>query len=217
MVLLMTFDFGMWPPGKNSRNSSGGNPVGVFTRWPTRRHARQSIRLRDRHREAGRGLARRPDVVHPSRRLFARRPLSGDRRSRRRDSNLGSGDVDQAERIQGPPRSIDHPDLRAGRAAPYRETTTPPCWPGTSRPPRVADSVTLESAWNDLAAREAGESFQSEGRFLAAPADTVKLFAEKIKPVEALDPKRVQRLLADLDSDEFAVREAASKALGRTG
>jgi hypothetical protein len=26
--------------------------------------------------------------------------------------------------------------------------------------------------------------------------------------VEALDPRRVQRLLADLDSDEFAVREA---------
>ena len=81
------------------------------------------------------------------------------------------------------------------------------------RPPRVADSVTLESAWNDLATREAGESFQSEGRFLAAPADAVKFFAEKVKPVEALDPRRIQRLLADLDSDEFAVREAASKAL----
>jgi hypothetical protein len=73
--------------------------------------------------------------------------------------------------------------------------------------------VSLESAWNDLAAREAGVSFQSEGRFLAAPAETVKLFAEKVKPVEALDPKRIRRLLADLDNEVFAVREAASKAL----
>ncbi|MBI1913305.1 MAG: sigma-70 family RNA polymerase sigma factor [Planctomycetes bacterium] len=81
------------------------------------------------------------------------------------------------------------------------------------RPPRVAVSVPLESAWNDLAAREACESFKSQGRFLAAPADAVKFFAEKIKPVAALDPKRVQRLLADLGSDKFAVREAASKAL----
>src|SRR5436190_35808 len=72
-----------------------------------------------------------------------------------------------------------------------------------TRPPRAADSVSLESAWNDLAAREAGVSFKSEARFLAAPADTVKLFAEKIKPVLALDPKRIQRLLADLGSDEF--------------
>jgi hypothetical protein len=81
------------------------------------------------------------------------------------------------------------------------------------RPPRVADSVSLESAWNDLAKRDAAESFQSEGRFLGAPADAVKFFAEKVQPVEALDPKRIQRLLADLGSDEFAVREAASKAI----
>ncbi|HTU91848.1 MAG TPA: sigma-70 family RNA polymerase sigma factor [Gemmataceae bacterium] len=81
------------------------------------------------------------------------------------------------------------------------------------RPPRVAASAPLESAWKDLAAREAGESFQSEGRFLAAPADTVKLLAEKVKPAAALDPKRIQRLLVDLGSDVFAVREAASQAL----
>jgi hypothetical protein len=82
------------------------------------------------------------------------------------------------------------------------------------RPPRVAASVPLERAWNDLATWEAGESFRSAGRFLAAPAETVKLFAEKIKPVAAFDPKRVQRLLADLGSDVFAAREAASQALG---
>jgi RNA polymerase sigma factor (sigma-70 family) len=81
------------------------------------------------------------------------------------------------------------------------------------RPPRVAVSVSLERAWSDLAAREAGVSFQSEGRFLTAPAATVKLFAEKVKLMEALDPKRIRRLLADLDSEVFAVREAASKAL----
>jgi RNA polymerase sigma factor (sigma-70 family) len=81
------------------------------------------------------------------------------------------------------------------------------------RPPRVAGSVTLESAWNDLAKRDDAESFQSEGRFLGTPADAVKLFAARIKPVEALDPKRVERLLADLGSNKFAVREAASKAL----
>jgi RNA polymerase sigma factor (sigma-70 family) len=82
-----------------------------------------------------------------------------------------------------------------------------------TRPGRVAPSVTLEKAWHALAARQAGESFQSEGKFLAAPADTVKLFAAKIKPAEAVDPKRIQRWLADLDSDQFAVRDAASQAL----
>jgi RNA polymerase sigma factor (sigma-70 family) len=82
-----------------------------------------------------------------------------------------------------------------------------------TRPPRVADSVALDSAWDVLAAREVGESFRSEGRFLSAPAEAARYFAERIKPAEALDPGRVQRLLADLDSDDFGVREAASNAL----
>jgi RNA polymerase sigma factor (sigma-70 family) len=81
------------------------------------------------------------------------------------------------------------------------------------QPPLVADSVSLEDAWNALAAREACESFRSEGRFLSAPADTAKYFGERVKPAEAPDPGRVQRLLADLDSDEFTVREAAAIAL----
>jgi WD40 repeat protein len=82
-----------------------------------------------------------------------------------------------------------------------------------ARPPRVPDSVSLDVAWDNLAKREAGESFKSEGRFFTAPADTVKLFAEKIKPAEAIDPKRVERLLGDIGSDVFNVREAATKAL----
>jgi WD40 repeat protein len=81
------------------------------------------------------------------------------------------------------------------------------------RPPRVAVSVPLEKAWNNLAAKDAGVSFKSEGRFLAAPAEAVKFFGKKITPVAALDPKRIQRLLADLGSDQFAIRDAASKVL----
>ena len=98
-----------------------------------------------------------------------------------------------------------------GRLFSGNQDTTVLAW--DTRPSRVAASGSLESAWNDLATREAGVSFKSEGRFLAAPADTVKLFAEKVTLVEALEPRRIQRLLADLGSDVFAVREAASKAL----
>jgi RNA polymerase sigma factor (sigma-70 family) len=81
------------------------------------------------------------------------------------------------------------------------------------RPPRALANVSLAGAWNDLGARESGKSFRSEGRFLAAPAETVKLFAERVKPPTALEPRRIQRLLGDLNSDAFAVREAASKAI----
>jgi hypothetical protein len=75
--------------------------------------------------------------------------------------------------------------------------------------------VTLQSAWNDLGADAADKSYQSEGKFFAAPADTIKFFAEKIKPAEVLDSKQMQRLLTDLGSENFAVRDAASKAIDR--
>jgi RNA polymerase sigma factor (sigma-70 family) len=73
-------------------------------------------------------------------------------------------------------------------------------------PPHVADSVSLERAWNDLATREAGESFQSAGRLLAAPAETVKLFAERVKPAEPLRLIRavmILELIRDHDSKEL--------------
>lgn len=71
-----------------------------------------------------------------------------------------------------------------------------------TRPPHAADSVSLERAWNDLATREASASFQSEGRFLTAPAETVKLFAEKIKPAEPLRQIRAVMILEMIGDGE---------------
>jgi RNA polymerase sigma factor (sigma-70 family) len=85
------------------------------------------------------------------------------------------------------------------------------------RPPRSAATGSLETAWIDLANRESSEAFKAEARFLAAPAETVKLFGEKIKPVDMPDAKRIQQLLADLDSAQFAVRASASRALSDLG
>lgn len=48
---------------------------------------------------------------------------------------------------------------------------------------------------------------------MAAPAEAIAWFAEKVRLDVALDPKRIRRLMADLGSDAFAVREAASKAI----
>jgi hypothetical protein len=59
--------------------------------------------------------------------------------------------------------------------------------------------VFLESAWNELATCEAGVSYKSEERFLAAPAETVKLFAEKNQPdageTRLLDLNRVSEVI----------------------
>ena len=85
------------------------------------------------------------------------------------------------------------------------------------RPPRVTATTPLDTAWVDLAKRESREALTAEGRFLATPASAVRFLAAKVEPVEAPDAKRMERLIADLDSADFAVREAAAKALGNTG
>lgn len=81
------------------------------------------------------------------------------------------------------------------------------------RPPRVAATVPLERAWNDLTVRDAAAALKAEARFLASPAAAVKLLADKMQPAAPLDPKRMRGLLADLGSDDFDVRETATQAI----
>ncbi len=83
-------------------------------------------------------------------------------------------------------------------------------------PPRGDASVTLESAWTDLAKQNASIAFKSQGRFVSAPSEAVKLFAEMIKPAPD-NAKRIQQSIVDLDSPRFAMRENASKTLSDLG
>lgn len=85
------------------------------------------------------------------------------------------------------------------------------------RPPQPSGKVTLDSAWSDLAKYECAEAFKAEGAFLAKAPEAIRFFAAKVKPEAPVDAKRVQQLIGDLDSDQFAEREAASKALSALG
>lgn len=49
------------------------------------------------------------------------------------------------------------------------------------------------------------------------PATSVAFLKEQIKPVPPVAPDRLRSLLTDLDSDQFAVREAAEKRLRTFG
>jgi hypothetical protein len=84
------------------------------------------------------------------------------------------------------------------------------------RPPRGTTGTT-DAAWDDLLKSEGRAPFQAQGRLLASPAEAVKLIVAKVKPVEAADPKRVAKLIADLDSAGFATRERAARELAQIG
>jgi len=66
----------------------------------------------------------------------------------------------------------------------------------------------LDAAWLDLAGEDAGRAYQAIWTMTAGAAQALPYIQEKLKPVP-VDPKRIERLIADLDSRQFAVRDRA--------
>jgi WD40 repeat protein len=75
----------------------------------------------------------------------------------------------------------------------------------------------FDSLWTDLASEEAGKAYRAMVAFRSSPADAVTLLARRLEPAASVDLARVNRLIAELDSNAFAVRSKASAELERLG
>jgi hypothetical protein len=75
-------------------------------------------------------------------------------------------------------------------------------------PARDLSSKELESLWTDLAG-DADRTYSAIWTLVASPKKSVPLLAQRLRPVVPIDPEPVQKLLRDLDSPRFAVRDAA--------
>jgi hypothetical protein len=73
-----------------------------------------------------------------------------------------------------------------------------------------------ERAWADLADEDAGRAYRAVWELAASPTEAVPLLKKHLQPA-ALDEKRVARLIADLDADDFAAREKATDDLAKLG
>jgi RNA polymerase sigma factor (sigma-70 family) len=71
----------------------------------------------------------------------------------------------------------------------------------------------IEAAWVDLRSDEAARAYQAICRLAGSPTEAISFLQKRLQPVAAVDQKRMDGLIADLDSRSFAVREAASKEL----
>jgi WD40 repeat protein len=74
----------------------------------------------------------------------------------------------------------------------------------------------LGALWSDLGA-DARQSHRAIRALAAAPGQAVPFLAGRLRPAAALDAKRVERLITDLDSDRFEVRDAAARELTQMG
>jgi WD40 repeat protein len=86
--------------------------------------------------------------------------------------------------------------------------------PSSGPPP---DATEIAQRWADLAASDAARAFASIRRLAAHPEVAVPLLREHLKPAVPADPKRLAKLVADLDSDDFTVRDNANRELAQLG
>jgi WD40 repeat protein len=75
----------------------------------------------------------------------------------------------------------------------------------------------LREAWAALADADGAKAFAAVGTLATHPDESVPFLRGEMREAPKSDTARRDRLIADLDNDAFAVREAASRELGRMG
>ncbi len=84
-------------------------------------------------------------------------------------------------------------------------------------PPPPAKAADMEPLWNDLAGTDAARAYQAIHRLATSSSSVVSFMRKRLRPIPLVDEKRLTRLIADLDSDDFAVRQKASEELAKLG
>ncbi len=83
--------------------------------------------------------------------------------------------------------------------------------------PVPADDKEVRAAWDDLASADARRAFAGLQVLAAAPDQSIPLVRDILRPVAPVDTANVDKLLANLDSDDFATREKATADLLAVG
>jgi len=68
-----------------------------------------------------------------------------------------------------------------------------------------------------LAGDDSVRAYDAIRRLSVSPHELIAFFRQHLKPVATADEKRIAQLIADLDSDEFAAREKATRELEALG
>jgi hypothetical protein len=71
----------------------------------------------------------------------------------------------------------------------------------------------LTSRWRELGETDAGRAQRVIWELTASPREAVPFLGERLQPVAVPDPARIARLVANLDSEAFALRTAAAQEL----
>jgi RNA polymerase sigma factor (sigma-70 family) len=71
----------------------------------------------------------------------------------------------------------------------------------------------LGSLWSDLAGEDARRAYAAIRQLTDDPQQSVAFLIDRLRPAPQTGPEQIRRWIADLDSDEYAVRQTAMKEL----
>ncbi len=74
----------------------------------------------------------------------------------------------------------------------------------------LADLATL---WNDLASGDAHRAYEPLQVLAARPEQTLPFLSQQLQP---FDPQRLDKIITDLDSDQFPIRDQATRELSNS-
>ncbi len=83
--------------------------------------------------------------------------------------------------------------------------------------PQRLEAKELETLWADLAGADAAKAWRAVWRLSEAHQDALPFLRRRVKPSPTAAADATRKLLADLDSESFVVREAAMKRLKELG
>jgi WD40 repeat protein len=81
------------------------------------------------------------------------------------------------------------------------------------KPEASLTAAQAKQCWDDLASSDARRAYLARWRLADAPAVSLPLLRERLRPADQPDRRRLKQLLAELADDDFEVRERASTAL----
>jgi RNA polymerase sigma factor (sigma-70 family) len=81
----------------------------------------------------------------------------------------------------------------------------------------VLSPARQEALWQELGNDDPGKAYPAVVALAASPVQAIHLLGKKLQPVPLADAGLMRRMMADLDSDEFAIRQKASATLEKLG
>jgi WD40 repeat protein len=86
-----------------------------------------------------------------------------------------------------------------------------------AKPARPPGAAQLPGLWADLAGADAARAFRAQVALASVPRSSVPFLKKRLAPVAVPDPRKLAKLIAELDDDRFEVREKATAELRALG